>query len=513
MTLFPFLRGPRPEPRTPARRPRRVRPRVEALEDRRLLAASCTVSGYVYYDANHDGLLDGSEPGLPNSPVELLNAAGAVVGTTKTDATGYYSFGTTGMAAGSPQTASYTVPFNHTDTNWTNTGSVPRFDPSLGTLTEVDITNHGVVVGQIKVENLDATPQTLTGRAAGSVTFSGSGLPTLVAAGSATETFSAAAFDGAKDFAGKSGHDFGPRSVEVSRSAALTDAASLAAFTGGGSVSFTESAVGGSSVSSTGRSFLKDVMDCARADVTVVYHYMPAGCLAAGKYTIVQTADPLGYMDGMVTRGNVVPLPNSLGSNTIPVTLSGGPSLNNDFGELVPSSLSGFVYYDVNNNGSMDWGEPAIPGTTITLTGTDFLNRPVRQTTQTGGDGLYQFSALLAGNYTITETQPAGYLQGQNTVGSLGGTKGKDQFFVALGQNVAGVDYNFGELLPTPPPSPPPAPPPDPPPMDFGKNMFISDGGDPPLLPMRHHARHRPARHPAHHHASAVPPSTSLISG
>jgi hypothetical protein len=489
---------------------------VEALEERRLLDADCTISGYVFYDANHDGLYNGSDSPLRNSPIELHDSTGAVVGRTTTDANGYYAFGGGSMASGPAQTARYTVTFTHQNTGWTRSGSVPRFDPSLGQLTEVDITNHGVLVGQIKVENLDATPRTLTGHVAGSLTFSGPGLPTLTASSSATETFSAAAFDGTRDFAGRSGHDFGPLSREVSRSATLTDASSLKAFIGTGTLSFTDTAAGASYVSSTGRSFLKDIMDCARADVTVAYHYLPENCLPNGKYTIIQTADPPGYIDGMVTQGNVVPMPNSMGSNTIPVTLAGSASTNNDFAEMLPSSLSGFVYYDVNNNGNMDWGDPPIPGTQITLTGADFLGRPVRATTQTGGDGLYQFTGLLAGNYTITETQPAGYLQGQNTVGSLGGTKGQDQFFVAVGQNVAGVDYNFGELLPTPPP--PPAPPSLPPPMDLSKNMFISDGSDPVVLPARHRPRHRAARAP--HHRVVVPslsvstsPSFSLISG
>src|SRR6185436_7824052 len=38
--------------------------------------------------------------------------------------------------------------------------------------------------------------------------------------------------------------------------------------------------------------------------------------------------------------------------------------------DFVPSKLSGFVYFDVNNNGVKDAGELAMVGVTITLTGT-----------------------------------------------------------------------------------------------------------------------------------------------
>jgi hypothetical protein len=72
----------------------------------------------------------------------------------------------------------------------------------------------------------------------------------------------------------------------------------------------------------------------------------------------------------------------------------------------------------------------------------------VSRSVTTLGDGSYFFGGLRTGNYTITETQPAGYLQGKNSLGSLGGTAGNDQFFIALAEGQTGVGYNFGELLP-----------------------------------------------------------------
>ncbi len=121
---------------------------------------------------------------------------------------------------------------------------------------------------------------------------------------------------------------------------------------------------------------------------------------------------------------------------------------NNNFAEILPASIAGHVYLDANNNGVLDQGEPPIPGTTITLTGTDSSGNPVQGTAQTASDGSYLFTGLRAGNYTLTETQPAGYLQGQNSLGNLGGSMGQDQFFVQVPSEAQGINYDFGEVLP-----------------------------------------------------------------
>jgi parallel beta-helix repeat protein len=113
---------------------------------------------------------------------------------------------------------------------------------------------------------------------------------------------------------------------------------------------------------------------------------------------------------------------------------------------LPPASLSGVVWEDFNNDGQVDFGENGISGVTITLTGTDFIGNTVNVSQLTDSDGAYVFLNLLPGNYHVTETQPAGYLQGIDSVGTAGGSlSATDQFFVALGLGVNGLNYNFGE--------------------------------------------------------------------
>ncbi len=117
---------------------------------------------------------------------------------------------------------------------------------------------------------------------------------------------------------------------------------------------------------------------------------------------------------------------------------------------IPPSSLSGTVFTDFNDDGEIDFGEMGIAGVAVALTGTDNLSHAVSMSQTTDADGSYMFLNLLPGSYQITETQPAGYLQGIDTVGTAGGSLvATDQFFVQLAQGVNGLNYNFGEQPPT----------------------------------------------------------------
>ncbi len=70
-------------------------------------------------------------------------------------------------------------------------------------------------------------------------------------------------------------------------------------------------------------------------------------------------------------------------------------------------TLGNTVWYDVNNNGTQDAGEPGIAGVVVKLyncSGT-FLNK----TATTDASGNYQFTALAASSYIVGITTPAGY--------------------------------------------------------------------------------------------------------
>jgi hypothetical protein len=141
----------------------------------------------------------------------------------------------------------------------------------------------------------------------------------------------------------------------------------------------------------------------------------------------------------------------SVDAHTVTAVYSGGGGFLTSSGStnvtvIAPASLSGIVWEDLNNDGQVDFGEKGIPGVQVTLTGPDDLGNTVNLSQTTDADGAYLFLNLRPGNYYITETQPAGYLQGIDSVGTAGGSlAGTDQFLIPLGPGVNGLNYNFGE--------------------------------------------------------------------
>jgi hypothetical protein len=123
---------------------------------------------------------------------------------------------------------------------------------------------------------------------------------------------------------------------------------------------------------------------------------------------------------------------------------------------LAPSAIQGLVYVDANNNGQVDFGELGTSGVAVTLTGIDDLGHAVSRTVQTDSNGVYAFINLRPSNatgYTITETQPAGFLDGQDTLGTINGvpvgSNAINDVFSGIVLSKVGLlaeNYNFGEL-------------------------------------------------------------------
>src|SRR5690606_22331109 len=103
------------------------------------------------------------------------------------------------------------------------------------------------------------------------------------------------------------------------------------------------------------------------------------GDIPAGDYVIVEI-QPEGYGDAPENPTNRVPISVGVGDPATPV----------NFGERA-GSIAGLVYNDTNNNGIREGDEPAIPGVTLTLTGTDARGNAVNLTIVSGPDGSYVF--------------------------------------------------------------------------------------------------------------------------
>ncbi|MCO6456184.1 MAG: carboxypeptidase regulatory-like domain-containing protein [Pirellulaceae bacterium] len=177
--------------------------------------------------------------------------------------------------------------------------------------------------------------------------------------------------------------------------------------------------------------------------------------LRPGQYTLIEET-PAGLFDGPDHLGTVLGQIRGrlAGNDRIEdiVLGSGEQGEGFDFCEHAPSTLAGHVYHDQNDNGRRDEGEPPLAGVEVVLKSADG-SEVARRTT--AADGSYHFEELRAGQYRVEEIQPAGWLDGRNTAGTVSGqVRGVADDLedvidrIALGWGEAGVEYNFGELLP-----------------------------------------------------------------
>ena len=149
-----------------------------------------------------------------------------------------------------------------------------------------------------------------------------------------------------------------------------------------------------------------------------------------------------------------------------------------DFTNLPTVSINGTDYLVSNTTpaGSLTTSTTGIPipGTTVTLTGTDTFGNVVSQSTTTNTSGQYSFTGLNPSNsagYTVTETPPASDTHlGQtstttgavttpaatpvvsNIVLSTNGATSTDNFFEIATVSINGVDFldSNGDLIPQP---------------------------------------------------------------
>jgi uncharacterized surface anchored protein len=177
--------------------------------------------------------------------------------------------------------------------------------------------------------------------------------------------------------------------------------------------------------------------------------------LRPGAYRVVETT-PTGLIDGDehvgevggATRGSLV-ANDQIGGITL---ASGEIGVDYDFCESEPASVSGYVYHDQNQNGVRNTGEEAIAGVTVTLV--DLHGVQVAQAI-TNAQGAYWFTGLRKGEYRIIETHPAGWIDGRDAAGAIGGAvvgqavnPGDEIRAVSLKWGDNGVEYNFGEYRP-----------------------------------------------------------------
>lgn len=179
--------------------------------------------------------------------------------------------------------------------------------------------------------------------------------------------------------------------------------------------------------------------------------------LHPGMYSIRQI-QPAGFLDGGERVGTVNGATQGVVSSNDVISqinlMSGQAGMQYGFCEHQPASVAGRVFHDRNNNGRIDSGEEGIAGVTIRLLRAD--GSPVM--IETGGtqtvltaitdaNGRYVFNNLRNGEYQIQQIQPTGWVDGQESLGSLGGQVQNDLFTkIIVRAGDAGVNYDFGEF-------------------------------------------------------------------
>ena len=199
-----------------------------------------------------------------------------------------------------------------------------------------------------------------------------------------------------------------------------------------------ELGIAGVTITITGRDIAGNAVSrSTTTDASGNYSFGDLLAAGAAGYTVTeQAAQPVvggtttlngrtnaGTVAGTVTGvgGAVTTLPSTVAGITL---AAGADSIDNRFGELLPVSLAGTVFLDLNNNGVQNApGDTGLAGVALLITGTDDTGAAVSRSTVTAADGSYAVADLRLGTYTITQpTQPAGTSNGLTVPGSAGGS-------------------------------------------------------------------------------------------
>ena len=170
-----------------------------------------------------------------------------------------------------------TVSIGNTMTNFTNAPLSPAlnlFNPSLGTLTSVAVSETGTVQSAITSQNLSPSPTVITGTVLGSFSINGLNEPFV----QPTETQASQPTPAGPVGSGTDTVAFPPLVITKTGSSSFTDASALAFFTGSAtrsSINVTMDAMAVATASAPGGGLLTTAQSSASGSVTVTYTYVP----------------------------------------------------------------------------------------------------------------------------------------------------------------------------------------------------------------------------------------------
>ncbi|GGY14153.1 hypothetical protein GJV26_00860 [Massilia dura] len=453
-----------------------------------------TIASTVWEDRNANGIQDSGETGVIGATVKLVDAKGATVATTTTDAKGNYAF-TTAVGEYSVQVekpAGYVFTSQDKggndaiDSDVDATGASATFtvkagataDPadagvyrtaSLGNKVWYDCDGDGIQdAGESGIKGAKVTLLDESGKAvavtstdsAGQYAFTGlkpgvysvqfdtSALPSGYVV-TKQDAGSNDAVDSDVDANGLS-HKVTLVSGENNTSidAGIADAATI-----GDRVWLDTDADGIQDTGEAGVANVAMTLTDAKGNVVATTTTDASGnykfSVAAGTYSVsMKTPDGYNITKQYATTSGADSNADAKG-NLGTVTVKAGEVVKTLDAGLVQSSIGSTVWEDSDFDGVQDKGECGIGGVTVKLYD---ANHKLVGTTVTTADGSYSFGKLTAGSYSVEVTRPTGYYTTKANVGSdaldsdftnLTGTStvaGSGVFKLAAGEQKTDVD-------------------------------------------------------------------------
>lgn len=113
---------------------------------------------------------------------------------------------------------------------------------------------------------------------------------------------------------------------------------------------------------------------------------------------------------------------------------------------LLTADIGGSVFHDTDQDGQHDPNEVGITGAILTLTGTTEDGDSVSERYLTDAEGLFRFTDLAPGTYSVAQTQPAGITDGQDSTETDAAQVQNDQISnIVVGDDDSVDDLQFGE--------------------------------------------------------------------